>query len=548
MNQKEALDILKLGHNVYLTGSAGSGKTFLLNQYIKHLQDKGAAVGITASTGIAATHLKGITIHSWSGLGIKDRLSAEDLRHLKKKRYLANRLIQAKVLIIDEISMLPDFYLDLVDEVCRVFKQSSSPFGGLQVVLCGDFFQLPPVNRNGQNPKFAFWAKAWSNLNLKICYLDEQHRHQDSRLVEILNQIRANNLGGEALACLNARRDKDVPGFSKITKLYTHNLDVDAINSRQLMALPGRLCGYQMRSSGRPPLVAGLKNSCLAPAELFLKKEALVMFVKNNFEQGYVNGTLGKVIDFDPNGLPIVETMAKRKIVAAPVAWVIEEDEAVIAEIVQIPLRLAWAITVHKSQGMSLDGAEIDLSKSFERGMGYVALSRVRSLEGLRLMGLNEMALLVNEEVSALDQKLKEMSQAAAGELGELEEPEKIKRQEYFLQSIVPAGRPKPRPKKIPGATYEETKNLLSKNLSIREMANRRGLTEGTIVSHLEKLAKRGEELNLDHLKLPEERFAQIKAAFIKSDGVSLSPVREILGDSFSYDELRLARLFLAGD
>lgn len=548
MNQQEALDILKLGCNAYLTGSAGSGKTFLLNQYIKHLQDKGAAVGITASTGLAATHLKGITIHSWSGLGIKDRLSVEDLRHLRKKRYLANRLVQAKVLIIDEISMLPDFYLDLVDEVCRVFKQSSLPFGGLQVVLCGDFFQLPPVGKNGQKPKFAFQAKAWSNLNLKICYLDEQHRQQDSRLVEILNQIRTNNLGGEALACLNARHNKTGPGFSELTKLYTHNIDVDAINSRQLMALPGRTCRYAMRSSGRPPLVAGLKNSCLAPPELFLKKEALVMFVKNNFEQGYINGTLGRVIDFDKNGLPVVEIMAKRKIIAAPVAWVIEEDGAIKAEIVQIPLRLAWAITVHKSQGMSLDGAEIDLSKSFEKGMGYVALSRVRSLEGLKLMGLNELALLVNEEVLAFDQRLKEMSQAAAVELGELEEPEKIKRQESFLQSIASGGKSKSRPKKIPGATFEETKNLLSKSLSIREIANRRGLTEGTIISHLEKLARRGEELNLDHLKLPAERLAQIKAAFIKSDGVSLSPVREILGDSFSYDELRLARLFLAGE
>lgn len=548
MNQKEALDILKLGHNVYLTGSAGSGKTFLLNQYIRYLQNQGAAVGITASTGIAATHLKGITVHSWSGLGIKDRLSAEDLRHLRKKRYLANRLVQAKVLIIDEISMLPDFYLDLVDEVCRVFKQNNAPFGGLQIVLCGDFFQLPPVGKNGQKPQFAFRAKAWSNLNLKICYLAEQYRQQDSRLIEILNGIRTNNLGGEALACLNARRDKDVPGFLELTKLYTHNIDVDAINFRQLKALPGRTCRYAMRSSGRPALIAGLKNSCLAPEELLLKKEALVMFVKNNFEQGYINGTLGKVIDFDKNGLPIVEISSKKRIVAAPVSWVIEEDESVKAEIVQIPLRLAWAITVHKSQGMSLDAAEIDLSKSFEKGMGYVALSRVRSLEGLRLIGLNELALLVNQEVLAFDKQLKEMSQAAAGELGELAEPEKIKRQESFLQAIVPAGRPKPRPKKIPGATYQETKNLLAKNLSIREIANRRGLTEGTIVSHLEKLAKRGEKLNLAHLKPPAERLAQIKAAFIKSDGLNLSPVREILGDSFSYGELRLARLFLNAD
>jgi len=549
MNQQEAFDILKLGHNVYLTGSAGSGKTFLLNKYIKYLKDQKVEVGITASTGIAATHMQGVTIHSWSGLGIRDSLSTKDLRELAKKRYLNKRLAQAKILVIDEVSMLHSFQLDLVDKICRVFKQKSVPFGGLQVVLSGDFFQLPPVSKNGQEPQFATQSEIWSKMNLKICYLDEQYRHQDSQLIKILNEIRANKVENDTLKLLESRNNKTVPGFSDLTKLYTHNIDVDAINNQKLKVITGKICCYNMRASGSKVLAEILKKSCLAPEKLFLKRNAIVMFVKNNFEQGYVNGTMGKIKGFDESGFPIVKTISGKQIVAAPTGWIREEDGFTKAEIFQIPLRLAWAITVHKSQGMSLDVAEIDLSKSFEKGMGYVALSRVKSLAGIKLKGMNELALQVNQKVLQLDAQFKEMSKTAIAELDQLSQQGKQQRQKDFLQSIVPkAAELKKRRKKIPGATYEETKALALKKLSIKEIANRRGMTEGTIVSHLEKLIGRGEKLNLEHLKPPTERFTKIRKAFEESDGFNLSPVREILGDSFSYDELRLVRLFLDKD
>lgn len=546
MNQQEAFDILKLGHNVYLTGSAGSGKTFLLNKYIKYLKDQKVEVGITASTGIAATHMQGVTIHSWSGLGIRDTLSTKDLRELTKKRYLNKRLAHAKVLIIDEVSMLHSFQLDLVDKICRSFKQNSMPFGGLQVVLSGDFFQLPPVSKNGQEPQFVNQSEIWSKMNLKVCYLDEQYRHQDSQLIKILNEIRTNKVKNNTLKLLESRNNKTVTGFSDLTKLYTHNIDVDAINNQKLKVIDGKTYCYNMRSSGSKVLAEILKNSCLAPVELFLKKGAIVMFVKNNFEQGYVNGTMGKIEGFDESGFPIVKTISGRHIVAAPTSWIIEEDGFAKAEIVQIPLRLAWAITVHKSQGMSLDAAEIDLSKSFEKGMGYVALSRVRSLAGIKLKGINKLALQVNQEILRFDAQLNKMSQTAIVEFNRLSQQDKQQRQKDFLQSIAPKpSELKKRKKKIPGATYEETKALALKKLSIKEMANRRGMTEGTIMNHLEKLMARGEELDLKHLKPPAERLAKIKKAFEESDGLNLSPVREILGKSFSYDELRLARLFL---
>ena len=552
MTQKEALDILKLGHNVYLTGSAGSGKTFLLNTYINFLKNTGVNVGVTASTGIAATHMNGITIHSWSGLGIRDALTEKDLLEFSKKRYLARRFEKTKVLIIDEVSMLHSFRLDLVDRICKMFKQSREPFGGIQVVLCGDFFQLPPiapvrnivsngVNRDDKEVDFINKSQIWQDMNLRVCYLDEQHRHDDSALTRVLNDIRTSRVGEHTLGPLRKRYKRVIAGVESPTKLYTHNLDVDLINNKELEKLPEKVETYSMSSKGNQKLAESLKKSCLAPEELKLKKGAAVMFIKNNFEKGYVNGTLGKVVGFNHEKLPIIKTLQGRKITASPESWRIEEEGKIKAEIWQIPLRLAWAITVHKSQGMTLDAAEIDLSKSFVEGMGYVALSRLRSFDGLRLMGLNDMALKVNKEILELDKWLIEASESSISELRALTAPAKDKRQKEFLQSIAP----KKAEEKL--STYEKTKLLVEQRLPIAEIAKRRDMTEGTIVSHLEKLLERGENISLEHLRsgIEQSRLTKIKNAFEKSGGLKLSPVRKILGDRFSYDELRLARLFL---
>ena len=152
MTQEEALDIAKLGYNIYLTGAAGSGKTFVLHEYIAYLKAQGIAVGITASTGVAATQIDGITINSWAGVGVKKTLTTEDIDELLKRGYLRKRIQRTRVLIIDEISMLASYTLDLVDQVCKAFKRSNAPFGGIQVILCGDFFQLPPISQASDVP------------------------------------------------------------------------------------------------------------------------------------------------------------------------------------------------------------------------------------------------------------------------------------------------------------------------------------------------------------------------------------------------------------
>lgn len=542
MTQEEALDILKMGSNVYLTGSAGSGKTFLLNTYINYLKSNNVEVGITASTGIAATHMGGMTIHSWSGLGIRDQLSDKDLKKLLETRRLIARFKKVKVLIIDEVSMLHPYQLDLVDEICKMFKsQPFKPFGGMQVVLCGDFFQLPPVNKDSREINFIDKSDIWQHMNLKICYLHEQFRHGSEELAQVLDDIRRGEVEDETLEPLRRRYKKSIKGLANPTKLYTHNADVDLINNRELEKLEGETKTYYMESIGNRKITEILKKNCLAPEELQLKKNALVMFVKNNFEKNYVNGTLGKIIGFTEENEPVVRTMHGKEISVEPVSWTIEEDGKVKAEVSQIPLRLAWAITVHKSQGMTLDAAEVDLSKAFVEGMGYVALSRVRTIEGLKLMGLNNIALKVNDYALSLDKKLIRSSEEDALELENLTPREKAERQEQFLRSITPEKKEKPL------STCETTRLLVEQELPIPEIASHRKLTEGTILGHLEKLKEGKKAPDLEYLResLPPDCLEKIKASFSKSGDTKLSPVMEILGEGFTYNELRLARLFL---
>ena len=240
MNQEEALSVLKMGYNVFLTGPPGSGKTFLLNKYIDYLKQHNKAVAVTASTGIAATHMGGITLHSWSGLGIRERVTDKDVRALMSRGYLRKRLRSTKVLIIDEISMLKPNQFDAVDKICQYFKTSFIPFGGMQIVCSGDFFQLPPVNKDGEEG-FIVESSAWKSIKMKTCYLEEQFRHKDKRLSDLLNHIRDNRAEESKKILLNKEYSENQFLFNIVpTKLYTHNADVDAINSIELSKIKGK--------------------------------------------------------------------------------------------------------------------------------------------------------------------------------------------------------------------------------------------------------------------------------------------------------------------
>src|SRR3989338_513388 len=457
MKQDEALDILKSGYNVFLTGPPGSGKTFLLNEYIKYLRKNHVAVSVTASTGIAATHMGGTTLHSWSGLGIREELNEQEVKEICKKGYVRKKIKNTNILIIDEISMIKASQFEAVNKICQYIRRSARPFGGLQVVCSGDFFQLPPVYKNDkpldntQNetaqkslgfaqdkvPLFITDSQAWKSLEIKVCYLDEQHRTKDKELHKILNHIRDNE-AEKSRELLFGTTLRQAQGQDKrvLTKLYTHNVDVDSINYAELSKIKGKEFNYQMVLRGNPLVAEILKKSCLAPEKLVLKEGAHVMFIKNNFEAGYVNGTQGKIIGFGAGNLPIVKTEDGKRITVKYADWTIDEDNSIVAGISQMPLRLAWAITVHKSQGMNLDSAEIDLSKCFLEGMGYVALSRLRSLSGLRLMGINNLAFCVNPKALEIDKNFKKLSKQSSAELKKAGASATAKRQKLFIKYL----------------------------------------------------------------------------------------------------------------
>lgn len=565
MRQSDALDILKSGANVFLTGEPGAGKSHTVREYVKYLQSHGVTVALTASTGIAATHIGGMTIHSWSGLGIRKFISRRECKELATNVALAKRVRGASVLIIDEISMLEAAMLDAIDLICREVRNTELPFGGLQIVFVGDFFQLPPVSRQGEAPaRFSFAARSWADTSPTVCYLSEQHRQDDPTFLEVLSALRRGMIEEDHIGHLHARRqtsdDKD------ITKLYSHNADVDHINTAKLRTLLGKEKTYKMTTSGSPKLVEQMMRGCLSPEKLTLKIGARVMFTRNNPIEGFVNGSMGDVVDFDSETkYPVVQMSSGRIVTVQPGMWSIDGDGgAPIAVLRQLPLRLAWAMTVHKSQGMTLDKAFIDLGQAFAYGQGYVALSRVKSLAGLFLGGLNARALEVDPTVLEQDEVFRTESLAAEAMIADLSEADRAEgalafikacggRKESIVRETIDAFSEyfveKPA-KKAKAPKWTETLALIESGKSIAEVAKERSRTVGTIVGHVAEAHELG--------KLSKEVFSRMRYAMkeftdivhpimrkLNTKGRFLRPVFDHFQGKYSYDDLRIAQWLL---
>ena len=556
MTQDQALSILKTGANVFLTGEPGTGKTYVINQYIAWLEAAGLSVAVTASTGIAATHIGGMTIHSWSCIGIRDSLTPRDLDAIMAKEKTMKRIMHAHTLVIDEISMLDGNLLDMVDRVCRTARKRPEPFGGLQVVFVGDFFQLPPITKQGDMMRYAFESRAWEDAKPIACYLTEQYRQDDELLLGLLQSIRRNDVDESHYTLLQEQTEI---GYSDIepTRLYTHNADVDAVNNAKLASLRGQSATFVMEGRGNKQMLVGLAKSCLSPESLILKEEAMVMCTKNNFEAGYVNGTLGRIVRFDiDDGYPVVKTATGREIKIMPASWSVTEEGKVLAEVTQVPLRLAWAITVHKSQGMSLDAAEIDLSKAFVYGQGYVALSRVRTLQGLKMLGMSPSALRVDPKIVQRDEQFRGQSDAAEHAFTTMGDTELVAMHTKFVTMCggsVPneedIGAPRDARERIKKeSTQEETKRHLQEKKTIAAIAKERKMVESTIWGHIEDLIEQQDITvgDLDHLFPTEwdDAWPKIQTAIDEVGDEKLKPIFEHLNEEYDYDIIRLGRAY----
>ncbi len=396
------------GVSVFLTGKAGTGKTTFL-KYITENTSKRFVV--LAPTGVAAINAGGSTIHSFFQLplcpylpDIKELITeyqmTERFRSLKKERMKIIRTLD--LLIIDEISMVRADLLDAVDMTLRRYRSSDKPFGGVQLLMVGDARQLSPVVKENERPYIArvyaspyfFSSKALRSLEYVTIELKTIYRQEDQEFVDILNSIRDGHPSDTMLRKLNARVGADItsPDMSEPIRLMTHNRRVDSFNTEQLDRLPGKAVPFTAEIEGEFP-----ESSYPADETIYLKEGAQVMFIRNDTSGTgeYFNGKIGKVASLGPDNEIIVKCEDGRDISVSPVEWentqyTLDKDSGEIRQdkigsFRQIPLRAAWAITIHKSQGLTFDRVIIDANAAFAFGQVYVALSRCRTLEGLSL-------------------------------------------------------------------------------------------------------------------------------------------------------------------
>ena len=565
MKQEIAFDVLKSGQNVFLTGSPGTGKTFVVNKYINFLRKNNLKFAVVAPTGIAASHIGGSTVQSFFGLGIKDKFTEMDIDIISQNKYIYERIKDLKVLVVDEISMLAPELFIAIDMVLRSFLDTSKAFGGVQLVLSGDFFQLPPVSKEKKIQRFAYQIDLWERADLKVCYLSEKFRQKEGEeLLSILEEIRSGSVSEESMEIFRSRYNKDPEDAGgRITRLYTHNIDVERINLEELSNLSGNTHFFKSESKGAKKDIEKIFSSSLVRETVELKEGAIVVFIKNNFKKGYINGTIGKVSGFNSeSGVPIVEIFSGREIEVDMEDWTKENDSGkVIALVRQIPLRLAWAMTIHKAQGMTLDSAEVDLSKTFEIGQGYVALSRIKGIEGLKLVGLNKKALEVDSDVVRIDKILSRKSKENEKTFKGYTQDDKRLLARSFVEvaggdfvdvSFLDKGIKKTKEMYKKNDRYDGTKELIEKGMQLKDIASELGLKTKTVIRHLEILQTKYPKLNLNAYSPSPKEVADVKMALEQTGfqktpkgDIRLKPIYEFMNGRVSYDTISLALLFI---
>lgn len=396
--QEIALNLLKQGHNVFITGPAGTGKSFLIKSFIAWCKKTSRKVACTSTTGISAVLIGGVTLHSWAGLALAREDKHELAAKIIKKPFYVKRWCNVKALIIDEVSMLTPDFLEKLEYVARIIRKDPRIFGGIQVVTVGDMAQLPPINSC-----FCFEAPLWQELFQHSVFLNENVRQKDQVFQRVLAAIRLGEVNAEVRSVLLSRLGVNIDGDIRPTRLFSHRATVDELNKEELEKLikndnlPYTYHAYDklvskhdIAAPREAEYLARLDKSVQPRKLLELCVGAQVMLVVNvEVAAGLCNGSRGVVIGF-VNSRPMVKFTNGLVIPISEIIVQLIIDEDTFVYRYQVPLILAWAITTHKSQGSTLDCAEVDIGSTiFEAGQAYVALSRVKSLEGLTISAID---------------------------------------------------------------------------------------------------------------------------------------------------------------
>lgn len=532
--QDRALDMLNRQGNAFLTGAAGTGKSFLLSRYLKGKHPE--EFPVVASTGAAAVLVGGRTFHSFFGLGIMEGGVEASIARALRSRKLVRRLCAACCVIIDEVSMLSGATLAAAERVSRRARGKDEPWGGLKIIAVGDFAQLPPVTPGNQEKDWAFLHPSWEMSDFQPALLSTVMRAKDAAFLDVLNSVRLGEVTEEVRAFLDRHVDTDV-GDNDATRLYPHRAKADAYNLHRLAELSAREASFRTEYAGEERAVESAKRALPIPEVLTLKEGALVMLRKNDQSEDarYVNGSLGHVTFIEDDTLYISLLSGDDVEIGKEIFTSLDGDGTPVATATNFPVTLAWATTIHKAQGASLDRMTVDLSALWEPGQAYVALSRVRSPEGLRIERWTGGSIRAEPLVTAFYDSLADAA-------------------ERYVPRALFVPPPRAPEKKRPTAEDEARedskrekraaliKEMLAERATLAAMAERADVKVDRVLLYFEKFIEDGESPSLYYLIEDLETAGAIRAAFEREGVARLKPVYEALGERVSYTDIRLVR------